>query len=269
MDFQLLHLHKLMPDTIFFVTGVINLVLVSNLPLDCSRSCRRSHEESWSSLRVPVPKTLTQYARACEWLPQVSSACKHASGVGRTVDTGVQETSRERCKIRVCSWKWVIIDFVSSDSCFVDVSICLSWVFDEDRFLPTKLIRSICVFLYDHLHLLGDLETLSTFSDGILSLCKAWFSNEESVRRGIPSETETSVNATSQRRNTDLTCFVKKKTIRTKEQGLSFQTQRTSRVQWSHNKSAVKWQLRARLCVMIAYACHKWFAHASRPQGIE
>ena len=92
-DFQLLHLHKLVSDTIFFVTDVINRVLMPNL------SFHRSHEESWSSLRVSVQKIWTQYIRAYEWLPQVSSTCKCTSGVDRLVDVGVQETPRERCNI--------------------------------------------------------------------------------------------------------------------------------------------------------------------------
>ena len=37
--------------------------------------------------------------------------------------------------------------FFSSDSCFVNVSAFLSEIIDEDRFLLTKLIRSLRVFL--------------------------------------------------------------------------------------------------------------------------
>ena len=146
-DFQLLHLLKLCSDTIFFITEVINRVLVSNLPLDRIRSYRSSHEESCSSLRVSVQKTWTQYGRTCEWLPQVSL------DVHAYVRSGSNRGHRSAGDFSGalhgpgCSQEWIIIVFFSSDSCFENLSIFLSWTFDQDRFLSAKLVRSPYAFL--------------------------------------------------------------------------------------------------------------------------
>ena len=141
-DFQLLHLHKLLSDTIFFVTDVIKRLLVCVQSVIALQS--KLSEISWPGHNM---EKLTSDAHK---FPRLASTrqewVKSWTLVSRRLLVRVLLGVYHHC-------------FFSSDSCFVDVLISLSWIFDEDRSLY-----------------------------GILSLCKVVTSNEVSTRSGDPND---------------------------------------------------------------------------------